>query len=370
MDYYEPKSKSTEPDYIQFADLVDFYYPGGQQNESEKAAPEAPKDPVSRRPSEPVRNTPEPASAPTKPSSPQKPAGIFASIRRGFQEGVEKAKSERRARSGSDSDEKKKDKQQSKIRFGDSQERSIQNTSESGRSSSFRSPSHRPLLKEEWLKENDSTKDSIGYLLGFLITFLIIVLGIWLTFSYITYSFQAMSDYDDVCYKGYKVNENLKNRDNYLDLLVNLLSQNEGKKVGVEIDESFVPSPELKKVLDSQSAYKMYKLSDFKAFDEANRKLLSSLVEYLNYCASNKPEYLEGTPRYYVSYIAEYNQRALFEMKSYNEAIEIYLDRFHNPAYRFVAYRNQEHELYSKVAPFDLTDYFKGIDKSWELTEE
>ena len=108
MDYYEPKSKSTEPDYIQFAELVDFYYPGGQQNESEKAAPEAPKDPVSRRPSEPVRNTPEPASAPTKPSSPQKPAGIFASIRRGFQEGVEKAKSERRARSGSDSDEKKK----------------------------------------------------------------------------------------------------------------------------------------------------------------------------------------------------------------------------------------------------------------------
>ena len=207
-------------------------------------------------------------------------------------------------------------------------------------------------------------------MLGFLITFLIIVLGIWLTFAYITYSFQAMSDYDDVCYKGYKVNENLKNRDNYLDLLVNLLSQNEGKKVGVEIDESFVPSPELKKVLDSQSAYKMYKLSDFKAFDEANRKLLSSLVEYLNYCASNKPEYLEGTPRYYVSYIAEYNQRALFEMKSYNEAIEIYLDRFHNPAYRFVAYRNQEHELYSKVAPFDLTDYFKGIDKSWELTEE
>lgn len=207
-------------------------------------------------------------------------------------------------------------------------------------------------------------------MLGFLITFLIIVLGIWLTFSYITYSFQAMIDYDDVCSKGYKVNENLKNRDNYLELLVNLLSQNEGKKVGVEIDKEFVPSPELQKVLDSQSEYNKYKLSDFKAFDEANRKLLSNLVEYLNYCATNKPEYLEGTQRYYVSYIAEYNQKALLEMKSYNEAIEIYLDRFNNPAYRFVAHRNQEHELYSRVAPFDLTDYFKGIDKSWELTEE
>lgn len=210
----------------------------------------------------------------------------------------------------------------------------------------------------------------MGYLLGFLITFLIVVLGIWLTFSYIAYSFQAMIDYDDVCYKGYKVNENLQKRDNYLELLVNLLSQNEGKKVGVEFDKEFVPSQELQKVLDSQSEYNKYKLSDFKTFDEANRKLLSSLVEYLNYCATSKPEYLEGTQRYYVSYIAEYNQQALLEMKSYNEAIELYLDRFNNPAYRFVAHRNEEHELYSNVAPFDLTNYFKGIDKSWELSEE
>ena len=105
MDYYEPKSKSTEPDYIQFADLVDFYYPGGQQNESEKAAPEAPKDPVSRRPSEPVRNTPptssEPASNPPKKPASKKP-GLLDSFKRGFKEGVDKAKGER-----SVSDEKK-----------------------------------------------------------------------------------------------------------------------------------------------------------------------------------------------------------------------------------------------------------------------
>lgn len=104
MDYYKVNTNPTKSPTEEVADLVDFY----QSGKHEELVTEAP---ASRRPSEPVRNTPEPASASTNSSSPKKPAGIFASIKRGFQEGVEKA----RARSGSDSDEKKTSKVKSAL---------------------------------------------------------------------------------------------------------------------------------------------------------------------------------------------------------------------------------------------------------------
>ena len=105
MDYYKVNTDPTKSPTEEFADLVDFYQSGGQQDESKKAAPEAPEAPVSRRPSEPVRNTPptssEPASNPPKKPASKKP-GLLDSFKRGFKEGVDKAKGER-----SVSDEKK-----------------------------------------------------------------------------------------------------------------------------------------------------------------------------------------------------------------------------------------------------------------------
>ena len=98
MAYYEPKSNSTEPAEKEFAELVNFYFPGGQQNESEKAAPEAP---VSRGNVDPGNTAPEPASNPEKKPASKKP-GFLDSFKRGFKEGVDKAKGER-----SVSDEKK-----------------------------------------------------------------------------------------------------------------------------------------------------------------------------------------------------------------------------------------------------------------------
>ena len=117
MNYFKVNTDPTNPkDPVkELAELVAYYQSGGKHEEpltEVSETPEAPEAPASRKSSYPVRNrsseSPKPASAPTKTSAPKKPAGIFASIRRGFQEGVEKAKSERRARSGSDSDEKKK----------------------------------------------------------------------------------------------------------------------------------------------------------------------------------------------------------------------------------------------------------------------
>jgi hypothetical protein len=108
MDYYkvDPNNSSTE----EFANLVAFYQSGGKHEEPLTEAPETPEAPASRKSSDPVRKrsseSPRPASAPTKTSAPEKPAGIFASIKRGFKKGVEKTKA--RSGSDSDSDEKKK----------------------------------------------------------------------------------------------------------------------------------------------------------------------------------------------------------------------------------------------------------------------
>lgn len=95
MKYYEVNTDPTKSPTEEFADLVAFYQSGGKHEEPVKAAPEAP---VSRRPSEPVRNTPKPASTPAKTSAPEKP-GLLASIKSGFKAGVEKAKRESRSRS-------------------------------------------------------------------------------------------------------------------------------------------------------------------------------------------------------------------------------------------------------------------------------
>ena len=97
MDYYkvDPNNSPTE----EFAKLVAFYQSGGNHEEPVTEAPASRKssDPVRKRSSE----SPGPASNPPKKPASKKP-GLLDSFKRGFKEGVDKAKGER-----SVSDEKK-----------------------------------------------------------------------------------------------------------------------------------------------------------------------------------------------------------------------------------------------------------------------
>ena len=106
MDYYKVNTDPTKSPTKEFADLVDFYQSGGQHEEPVNVPSEAP---VSRRSSEPVSKksseSHKPASTPAKTSAPEKPAGFFASLSKGFHEGLDKVI---KRDSDSDSDEKKK----------------------------------------------------------------------------------------------------------------------------------------------------------------------------------------------------------------------------------------------------------------------
>ena len=89
-------------------------------------------------------------------------------------------------------------------------------------------------------------------------------------------------DYDEVCSKSYHINENARNRDEFLGLLIANLKQHELKESGQD-KENFVASPLLQKLIESKENYEKYRVTDFKKYEDANQRYLTDFVKYLNY---------------------------------------------------------------------------------------
>ena len=122
---------------------------------------------------------------------------------------------------------------------------------------------------------------SLGILFGFLTVFLVFVISGGMALSYLSYSFQAKVDYDDVIARSYKANEAIRERDNQFDLLLNSLKNQERKDAEVISTEKFVPSTDLQKVLTARDEYQKVKVTDFAAFNAANKVYLTELSNYL-----------------------------------------------------------------------------------------
>ena len=189
---------------------------------------------------------------------------------------------------------------------------------------------------------------SLGILFGFLTVFLVFVISGGMALSYLSYSFQAKVDYDDVIARSYKANEAIRERDNQLDLLLNSLKNQERKDAGVISTEKFVPSTDLQKVLTARDEYQKVKVTDFAAFNAANKVYLTELSNYL---ATHK----QDSSLFY--YAKSSNLNALVELYNYNDIIYAYRNRFNSKIYTWIANNNKGHEDYYKVVPLDTTDY-------------
>lgn len=191
---------------------------------------------------------------------------------------------------------------------------------------------------------------SLGILFGFLTVFLVFVIAGGMALSYLSYSFQAKVDYDDVIARSYKANEAIRERDNQLDLLLNSLKNQEMKSAGViSTENEFVPSTDLQKVLTARDEYQKVKVTDFAAFNAANKAYLTELSNYL---ATHK----QDSSLFY--YAKSSNLNALVELYNYNNYIVAYRNRFNSKVYTWIANNNKGHEDYLKVVPLDTTDYF------------
>ena len=167
--------------------------------------------------------------------------------------------------------------------------------------------------------------------------------------SYLSYSFQAKVDYDDVIARSYKANEAIRERDNQFDLLLNSLKNQEMKSAGfISTEKEFIPSNDLQNVLKARDEYQKVKVTDFAAFNAANKVYLTELSNYL---ATHK----QDSSVYY--YAKSSNLKALIELDNYNHFIIAYRNRFNSKVYTWIANNNKGHEDYYKVVPLDTTDY-------------
>ena len=210
-----------------------------------------------------------------------------------------------------------------------------------------RNNSKAAVQKQAVTTEEDDLS-SLGILFGFLTVFLVFVIAGGMALSYLSYSFQAKVDYDDVIARSYKANEAIRERDNQLDLLLNSLKNQERKDAGVISTEKFVPSTDLQKVLTARDEYQKVKVTDFAAFNAANKVYLTELSNYL---ATHK----QDSSVYY--YAKSSNLKALIELDNYNHFIIAYRNRFNSKVYTWIANNNKGHEDYCKVVPLDTTDY-------------
>ena len=92
-------------------------------------------------------------------------------------------------------------------------------------------------------------------------------------------------------------------------------------------------------------------------------------MKYLNYISENKPEYIDRTMQYHVSYVKDDNKKMLSAMEHYNSLVDLYIERLNSPIYSKVASRDKEYDKFTQVSPFDLTDYLVGISSAWDLEE-
>ena len=213
---------------------------------------------------------------------------------------------------------------------------------------SSRNDSKAAVQKQAVTTEEDDLS-SLGILFGFLTVFLVFVIAGGMALSYLSYSFQAKVDYDDVIARSYKANEAIRERDNQLDLLLNSLKNQEMKSAGViSTEKEFIPSNDLQNVLTARDEYQKVKVTDFAAFNAANKAYLTELSNYL---ATHK----QDSSVYY--YAKSSNLKALIELDNYNHFIIAYRNRFNSKVYTWIANNNKGHEDYCKVVPLDTTDY-------------
>ena len=127
-----------------------------------------------------------------------------------------------------------------------------------------RNNSKAAVQKQAVTTEEDDLS-SLGILFGFLTVFLVFVISGGMALSYLSYSFQAKVDYDDVIARSYKANEAIRERDNQLDLLLNSLKNQEMKSAGViSTEKEFIPSTDLQNVLTARDEYQKVKVTDLK----------------------------------------------------------------------------------------------------------
>lgn len=213
---------------------------------------------------------------------------------------------------------------------------------------SSRNDSKAAVQKQAVTTEEDDFS-SLGILFGFLTVFLVFVIAGGMALSYLSYSFQAKVDYDDVIARSYKANEAIRERDNQLDLLLNSLKNQEMKSAGViSTEKEFIPSNDLQNVLTARDEYRALQITDFAAFNAANKAYLTELSNYL---ATHK----QDSSVYY--YAKSSNLKALIELDNYNHFIIAYRNRFNSKVYTWIANNNKGHEDYYKVVPLDTTDY-------------
>lgn len=199
-----------------------------------------------------------------------------------------------------------------------------------------------------------------------MLVFVTLVLG---ALVYIHYSLKVSLDYDEVCSKSYHINEHLHKRDEFLGLLIANLKQHELRESGQD-KENFVASPLLQELLESKANYETYRVTDFKKFEDANQRYLTDFVKYLNYVSENKPEYIDRTMQYHVSYVIDYNKKMLSTMEHYNSLVDLYIERLNGPIYSKIASKDKEYDKFTQVAPFELTDYLDGkISTAWNLED-
>ena len=213
--------------------------------------------------------------------------------------------------------------------------------------------------------EGSELRSAIVSLVLFLLVISFIISGI----IYFVLSIEVFFDYDEVKFQSYNVVEQAGNRDEFMSMLIGELRHQELEESRQD-KESFNPSPLLQDLIASKSNYEQFTPTDFGEFNAANQRYLTNMVAYLNYVAVYKPEYINNTEQYHVSYIVKYNKEMLIAMEEQNSPISAYIKKFDNKLYDFVAKRDEKYPLFIKVSPYDLTDYLQGISSDWELEED